>query len=320
VVALVLAVAKRDGNVAPVAQPAREAKPPAAILPASSVDDESDSEIIDDGHTMWASPTKGPPLVLANLPPGVELILALRPAALLAHPEGEKILAALGPWGAEAVRAAEQATGKPLRDIDQLLVGWQVDRDGQWHATVLDTPTDGAAPPLPRDMERLVARTDATRHATLLFRPHILLDDNSRAFSGPMTRLREALRWLFGDGLSTAAVSLHWDDDFFVELVGIPTLDVATHQMAESLAERVEEASDRVEEFVVGLDPSPYGRRVVARFPGMVRILATYTRPDDDGEAVTLRCYLPSVAGHNLLMGAELTLSEAEAARRGMIE
>ena len=53
--------------------------------------------IADDGRTLWASPTSGKPLDLAFLPPGCQIFFALRPADLLSHPEGEKVLAAVGP-------------------------------------------------------------------------------------------------------------------------------------------------------------------------------------------------------------------------------
>ena len=66
---------------------------------------------------------------------------------------------------------------------------------------------------------------------------------------------------------------------------------------------------------MLGLDASPYGRRVVARFPEMVRKLAAYTRHGFDQDAAVLRCYLPAVAGHNLLMGAELALAEGQGDR-----
>jgi hypothetical protein len=42
----------------------------------------------------------------------------------------------------------------------------------------------------------------------------------------------------------------------------------------------------------------------------MTRKLATYTRTGFDRDYVLLRCYLPAMAGHNLLLAAELTLAE----------
>ena len=67
-----------------------------------------------------------------------------------------------------------------------------------------------------------------------------------------------------------------------------------------------------MEEFVLGLEASPYSRRVVARLPEMVRRLAAYTRHGFDRDAAVLRCYLPVAAGHNLIMGAELALAEGQ--------
>ena len=48
---------------------------------------------------VWQSPTHGEPLDLRYFPVGVQMFLALRPAELLAHPEGPHVLAALGPSG-----------------------------------------------------------------------------------------------------------------------------------------------------------------------------------------------------------------------------
>jgi hypothetical protein len=76
------------------------------------------------------------------------------------------------------------------------------------------------------------------------------------------------------------------------------------------LAARVNELPNFVEDYVLGLDASPYSRRLVARLPEMVRRLAAYTRHGFDNDAAVLRCYLPVIAGHNLLMGAELALAE----------
>ncbi len=75
-------------------------------------------------ETLWVSPTHGPPLDLAYLPPGVEIILALRPAELLAHPEGEKVIAALGPWAEAASQSIEATSGDANRATIDRLVHW----------------------------------------------------------------------------------------------------------------------------------------------------------------------------------------------------
>ena len=104
-----------------------EAKPPA------------DANLIDDdGHSMWTSPTSGKPLDWAYLPPGVQIVLALRPTALAAHPEGDKLLAALGPLGSAGIHSIEEQTGVPFRELERLVVGWQLTGDkGELAATLV---------------------------------------------------------------------------------------------------------------------------------------------------------------------------------------
>lgn len=51
----------------------------------------------DDGQTLWVSPTNGPPLAVAYLPPGCQIIIAVRLTELFQHPEGVKLTNALAP-------------------------------------------------------------------------------------------------------------------------------------------------------------------------------------------------------------------------------
>ncbi|MEX2091458.1 MAG: hypothetical protein WD971_02215 [Pirellulales bacterium] len=347
VLAGALAYAARDLIVAPADDVATAAKPQAASEPLPPQAPGPKSDLVDDdGQTLWASPTHGQPIELAYLPPGVEIVLALRPAELLAHPEGEKVSAALGPLGEDAISLVEQAAGTKLDGIERLLVGWQIARDGSFlvtlvvttksplepqsnyyqperghgRVTVIAPPTaiaeirelDGHDPPLARDLERMLSRTDSSRDVTIMLRPHALLSDGNHVDRGMLARLRRPLEWFLGDDVGAASLSMHWDENFFIELIAAPTLDSSPERMSDELARRVDELPDRVEEFVLGLEASPYGRRVVARLPEMVRRLAAYTRHGFDRDCAVLRCYLPAVAGHNLLMGAELALAEGE--------
>jgi hypothetical protein len=135
-------------------------------------------------------------------------------------------------------------------------------------------------------------------------------------FNGQLAPLREPLFWFLGDEFGAASLSMNWDDDFFIELLAAPTLDTSPQRAASTLSERVGQIPDRLEEYVVGIQAQPYGRRVLARFPAMVRKLAAYTRSGFESDHAVLRCYLPVVAGHNLLMGTELTLAESIGAMR----
>jgi hypothetical protein len=317
---------------------------------------------------VWVSPTEGPPLDLAYLPPGVQIIVALRPDALVVHTEGTKVLEALGPLGQQGVALLDEML-LDSHGVDQLVVGMSATSDGRWqtalaarlstgptaaqhlatklphavekthngitylvangrayHAPKSDqqllvvAPSEalpdiialqGDPPPLRREVERLLSHTDADRHFTLIVAPNFLFSEGRGVFNGQLAPLREPLFWFLGDEFGAAALSLHWDDDFFVELLAAPTLDTSPERAAIYLFERVGQIPDRLEEFVVGLQTQPYGRRILARFPAMVRKLATYTRSGFEADHAVLRCYLPAIAGHNLLIGAELTLAES---------
>jgi hypothetical protein len=353
------------------ARDAGKAEPTAAVNPIAKSESATDDRnlIDDDGRTMWASPTSGPPLDLAYLPPGSQIILALRPADLAKHGEGAKVLASLGPLGARGIEYVEGVTRLPWAEIERLLISCQATSAGQWqialvayvnepltrqqmlerlpdattkrHArgeywlagerayfmphdragkVLVVTPAeligdvlalDGTPPPLRRDIERLLASTDADRDVTLIVAPNFLFGDGQSVFGGEMARLREPLFWFLGDSLNAAALSIHWGEHFFLELVAMPTLDTQPGQAARQLAERVAQIPDLIEDYAGRLDPVPYAQRIVARFPTMMRKLAAYTRSGVEGDHALLRSYLPAQAGHNLLLGAELTLAEA---------
>lgn len=168
----------------------------------------------------------------------------------------------------------------------------------------------GQPPPLRRDIERLLAHTDADRQLTIILAPNSLFTQGQTIFAAEFLRLREPLFWFFGDELSGVALSAHWDANFFLELLATPTLDTSTEKASRVFGERVSQIPEKVEQYVVGLNSQPYGRLVIARFPEMLRKLAAYTRSGFDRDHATLRCYLPAVAGHNLLLAAGLTLAE----------
>jgi hypothetical protein len=173
----------------------------------------------------------------------------------------------------------------------------------------------GSPPPLRRDTERLLKHTDADRHVMLIFAPSIRFQLGKSDFVGQMSSLREPLYWFLGDELSAVALSLHWDENFFIELLAVPTLDTSPEKAARILMERLGEVPGKLESYLATFEPEPYGREILARFPAMVRTMVQYTRSGFDREHAILRCYLPAAAGPNLLLAAELTI--AEAAGRG---
>jgi hypothetical protein len=82
---------------------------------------------LEDG--MYDSPTFGEPIDLKYLTPGVEGIVAVRPADILRHPEGPKLLDPLvtGATADWARRYLPQLSGTTLGNIEQVIVGSSAD-------------------------------------------------------------------------------------------------------------------------------------------------------------------------------------------------
>ena len=98
--------------------------PVAAAAPAYANSDGLSKPAEDNSQAFWASPTHGTPISVDYVPPGAQAFLIVRPAELLRHAEGEKLLAALGPYGETARKELEQMAAAPLADIEQLTVAW----------------------------------------------------------------------------------------------------------------------------------------------------------------------------------------------------
>ncbi len=318
-----------------------------------------DTSIADDGQSLWVSPTAGGPIDLGYLLPGTQLVLHVRVAELLSHVEGEKVLAALGPWGERVSRQLTNSTGVELAEIETLLLGIRPGRgEGLEYALrvglvqaktqaelrqrlqngqVCFLPkqaggkvlvfclenalpelksTAGQSPLFSRELQRILQRTDKQRMATLVFAGKFLQISGEKFLRGTGELLREALIDFLGDDATATALSLHWEDDFFLELQSTVALSERPHRFAALLEERVVAASDRVEDVILAEPLHPYGRKVLARFPAMLRKLGNYTRSGEVEGLGVLRCYLPVTAGHNLVMGVELLVGDGNATSR----
>lgn len=340
-------------------RPSRE-EPAALIEPSTEAEPEAEAlavggeEVVeDDGRSLWVSPTGGAPISLSYLPHGTQLVLHLRPAELLAHAEGEKVLAALGPWREEAVALVEREIGVPLSEVEALTVAVYPALDGElrtvWRLSLAKPSSDlpslvgsgdrknyfpahgqvlvscpakdaaelkeqGDEPALfPRDMQRLLDLTDSARTATLVFSPRFLQTEGHKILSGGATQLEAIVADLAGDTATAVALSADWGEDFFLELQSTVTLDQQPHRFGATVQQWLPRAAEAMETAIRADPGHPYGREVIKRFPAMLRYLSEYTRGEEVNGVSVLRCYLPVVAGHNLLMAAELFLDQPQA-------
>ena len=169
-------------------------------------------------------------------------------------------------------------------------------------------PSD--SPALPRGLELMLPHTDADRDVSLVFLPSYLFGDGKAVLSGPLSALEKPLEDFFTGDVVAADLSLHFDANFFLELrtTGMPGKEAGT--LSDDLARRLKAVPTSVENDLDGLNLHPYGRKLLRRLPEWMRLLSEYTRSGVDQEQPVLRCYLPSIAAPNLLMGTELALAE----------
>ena len=82
-------------------------------------------KIVDSADLPWASPTSGRPPTLAYLPPGSQLMLLARPAAIVADQEGQQFVKSLGPRVEAGLAQLVKLCGCRLTDIEEVQAGWQ---------------------------------------------------------------------------------------------------------------------------------------------------------------------------------------------------
>ncbi|HUE72492.1 MAG TPA: protein kinase [Pirellulaceae bacterium] len=88
----------------------------------TAVGDDGLAVVPDDGKLLWASPTSGPSIDFRLVPPEGQVFVIVRPADILASPEGSKVLDALGPEFQAQRKAWEAAAGVPLAQVERLII------------------------------------------------------------------------------------------------------------------------------------------------------------------------------------------------------
>jgi hypothetical protein len=305
---------------------------------------------VDESKLQWASPTSGPPLTLEYVPLGTQVVLHLRPAEIVAHSEGEKILAALGSWGERMAVEIEKFTGSKLGEIVSLLIAlvrvedrWDYVLRATFSQPRAELPTDVAGrtaflPPvgqgrvlvscptalaaelqaqgnepalLVRDLGRLLPFTDRDRNATLLMPAKFLETEGRELFAdGGNEQLLSAFDDLVPRNASTVLVSCDWRGNFFCEFAATIVQNAPAHRFNAEFATHLADAEKQLAESLVLNPPPAYGKTIEERFPAMLRTMSDFTRVSQDNGIAMARCYLPVQAGHNLLLAARLRLAD----------
>ena len=83
----------------------------------------------DDGESLWASPTSGDTIKLDFVPPSGLAYITCRPASLMSHDNGARVLSALGDRFQSWQESWEKRAGVKFSEVDSLLVGFHENGD-----------------------------------------------------------------------------------------------------------------------------------------------------------------------------------------------
>ncbi len=337
--------------------------------------------IVDDpqGTLLWASPTTSDALSFRYVPLGPLLYMVARPAEILASPQGNQVIQALGPEFARQRAAWEGAAGVKFEEVEQLIMTLHDDGGNfpraayvvrlqqpkspanlvaAWGNPALQTtdkgdsfynggsgysfylPADsggqlfsmgrmidvadvasrrGAAPPARSSMEPLRRESDASRHFTVIFDPHDLRSnffaDHRQWYFGNPRLAREPIDWFLQDDVKAGMLSLHFGSDFFAELRMQGNLGLQGHQLAAEVQRRLEQVPQRVEDYLIGITPHEYWKKVAFRFPSMIRFMHQHSRIGADEDQAVINSYLPGPAAANLTFGVAMVLESGTSSR-----
>ena len=180
---------------------------------------------------------------------------------------------------------------------------------------------DGKEPTLVVPLVKLLRSGDSARQLTFLCEPRLLFGDGRKLFAGVAERLREPLSRFLGDDVQAVATSLHLAEErLFLELRAIGRLERKPDALAQALANRVRDLAKQMDDLVLDTEITRHSKKLLNRFPQMLRELAAYLRVDTAADEAVLRCYLPAVAAHNLARSAELALHESTGATTAVVQ
>ena len=172
---------------------------------------------------------------------------------------------------------------------------------------------DSNAPPLRKELAKLLANSDQQRHVTIFFEPFSSFTMGKSLFAGDLERLMEPLNFFLGKDIQAAMLSCHVGDNLFLELrAGTPVYENPL-QIAARYRDQLTKLPTEIASLIGLSGPQSFGGPTLQQFPHMIEALANYTRIGQEHRQAVLRCYLPAMAGYNLILGSELALSEPPA-------
>jgi serine/threonine protein kinase len=233
----------------------------------------------------------------------VELADSIEPAALLeqlGNPEPVQVENGVYYRGADYCYAIPTAADNTL-----FLMGHEDDV-----SEAMKFP--GRTPPIHPTITPLFKITDGERHLTVLFAPAFLKNnvfrDGRDITIGQPRRIRGILNWLLDENVGAGLISMHIDQQLYLETRLAGGLSRNKFELAEQFQKQMQAVPDKIFDYIVQLNPHRHWRSVAMKYPEMIRFLNDQTRIGVDDGLAMANAALPSVAAANLLVGAELCL------------
>lgn len=169
--------------------------------------------------------------------------------------------------------------------------------------------------PLPtsREIEALVERSDREALFSVLFDVPMLRDQAERVLDADDRALVRRSLDLLGEGAVAGLLSLDTGESFRVQLLVRTARDLRPAQQRRVLDDRLRHLPYDLLEVVQGMNPPRRTRRLIGRFPAMMKALAVVLEVEVEAGNVVARVNLPERAGPNLALAGRLTWQEYQA-------
>lgn len=163
------------------------------------------------------------------------------------------------------------------------------------------------------DMEVLLTSSDRTREMTLLFDLENIDTHREFIFGEEMQDFADSFVFWFGGEVQTVLWSLHLTSDaLFMETLLRPQNDSSKYKVKRQMTSQLDALPARLQNAIRFMQPGNLGyRKMIGRFPAMMKATALGTSSDIDKDFVRLVSYLPTHAAGNLAAGAMLTWNES---------
>ena len=165
-------------------------------------------------------------------------------------------------------------------------------------------------PTMQPDLRRIMQTVDTDRHLNLIFLSTNLSNPSSQAWmQGAWQPLWQPLQPVLMGGIQAGCLSVHVDEDLFVEFVAKGQISQSPAQLAGYLEGALPTWQSQIERGVASLPSNPYWEQVRLRYVTWVREGFLLSRVGVESNLAKINAWLPGPAAHNLVAGTELALS-----------